>query len=100
MEVQQMAETKLFKAEERMERSAAARMLRELADRVEWGRVVLRTAGNELVMEPPQEVVFGFEGEREESSSCAPQLQREVEVSWVEGDTGGELPSDGTLELG
>jgi len=95
-----MAETKLFKAEERMERSAAARMLRELADRVESGRVVLRTAGNELVMEPPQQVVFEVEAEREDSSSGAPELKLEIEVSWVEGDTEGELPSEGTLELG
>src|SRR5690625_7691186 len=63
-----MAETKLFKTEERMERSAAARMLRELADRVESGRVVLRTAGNELVMEPPQQVVFEVQAEREDRS--------------------------------
>ena len=93
-------ETRLFKTEERMGREAAARMLREIADRIESGRIVLRTAGNELVMEPPQQVVFEVQAEREEGSSGPSELKLEIEVSWAEGTSDDALPTKGTLELG
>jgi amphi-Trp domain-containing protein len=93
-------ETRLFKTEERTERGTAARMLRELADRIDAGRVVLRSGGRELVLEPSANVVFEVQAEREERSSGETELKIEVEVSWAEGPSDHEGETTGRLELG
>jgi len=85
-------ETVLFKSEEKRTRAEASAFLRELADKLDSGRIVLRQAGEETVLEPPENLVLEVKAE-EERKGEALELSLEVELAWRSGgaDSGGGL---------
>lgn len=78
----------LFDSEERMDRSEVARMLRELADRVEAGEVELRQGEQAVTATIPSSVVLEVKLEEKERPGKAAKHSLEVELEWVEGDQG------------
>ena len=84
-------ETRLFKSEERMARAAAAAFLRELADKVEGGEVVLRQGGEELTLTLPESLVLEVQAEDEDKGTRGIQHSLEVELAWFDGEQGGPL---------
>lgn len=88
-------ETRLFKSEERMSRSDAARFLRDLADKLEAGAVTMRRGADELRLEMPPTVVVEVQAEDEDKRSKGIQHSLEVEIKWFDDDAAG-----GPLKLG
>lgn len=84
-------ETRLFKSEERMARAAAAAFLRELADKVEGGEVVLRQGAEELTLTLPESLVLEVQAEDEDKGTRGIQHSLEVELAWFDGEQGGPL---------
>lgn len=75
----------LYKSEERMSREALASFLRDLASRIESGKVVLRSSGGETPVDLPEQVKLEVEYETKAKGSGARQ-ELELEISWGSGD--------------
>ena len=86
-------EVVLFASEERQPRSAVADFLRQLAERVEAGEVVLQKGTESLTLQIPSNTVLEIKAEEEDKSG---RMKRslEVEIEWMEGE------DEGTLSLG
>lgn len=82
-------EVVLFKSEEKHGRVAVATFLRQLADKIEDGEVVLRQGGEELTLELPANVVLEVKAE-EETGKRKTKRSLEVEVEWLVGDMAAE----------
>jgi len=87
-------EIRLFKSEERKNRTDVSAFLRQLADKIENGRVTLRQGQEELVLEIPQNLILEIQVEDEDKKRKGIQHSLEVEIKWFDGDSGG-----GPLEL-
>lgn len=88
-----MSEIVLFKSEEPSSRQAAAEFLRNLADKVEAGRVVLKQGDTETVLEPTEKLTLEIKAEQKEKPGKPTKLQLEVELEWYpdQPDSGVEL---------
>ncbi len=89
-------EIRLFKSEERKNRSEVAAFLHQLADKIGDGRVILRQGKEELVLEMPYNLILEIQVEDEDKKRKGVQHSLEVEIKWFDGDTAG----GGPLELG
>ncbi|HCY88294.1 MAG TPA: amphi-Trp domain-containing protein [Desulfobacteraceae bacterium] len=78
-------ETVLLKSEEKMSGQEAAKLLRDIADKVEKGRVVLTRGNEEVILELPERVEVGIKAE-EEVGKSATKRKLEVEIEWKLGD--------------
>ncbi len=88
-------ETRLFKSEERHSRANVGAFLRQLADKVEAGQVVL-TAGQETItLDIPANLILEIQVEDEDKRSKGIQHSLEIELKWFDGDDVG-----GPLQLG
>ena len=85
----------LFKSEEKRDRADVAAFLRQLADKVEAGDVVLRQGADELTLSIPPVVTLEVKAE-EESSKKGPKNSLEIELEWRPGAE----QQAGRLELG
>ena len=88
-------EVVLFKSEEKQDRAAVAAFLRQLADKIEAGEVILRQGADEVTLTIPPVVTLEVKAE-EESSKKGPKNSLEVELEWRPGAEQGA----GGLELG
>ncbi len=88
-------ETRLFKSEERKNRSEVAAFLRQIAEKIESGQVILRQGEEELVLELPGNLILEVQVEDEDKKSNGIQHSLELEIKWYDHD-----PTGGTLELG
>lgn len=88
-------EVRLFKSEERKTRPEVTAFLRELADKIDAGQVLLRQGAEEIKLEIPQNLVLEIQVEDEDKGSKGIEHSLEVEIAWYEGDEKG-----GPLELG
>jgi amphi-Trp domain-containing protein len=88
-------EVRLFKSEERQARPEVTAFLRELADKIDSGQVILRQGQEELTLEIPNNLVLEIQVEDEDKKSKGIQHSLEVEISWYDSDQAG-----GPLELG
>ncbi len=88
-------ETRLFKSEERKNRSEVAAFLRQIAEKIESGQVILRQGEEELVLELPGDLILEVQVEDEDKKSKGIQHSLELEIKWYDHD-----PSGGALELG
>ncbi len=88
-------ETRLFKSEERKNRSEVAAFLRQIAEKIESGQVILRQGEEELVLEVPGNLILEVQVEDEDKKSKGIQHSLELEIKWYDHD-----PSGGALELG
>ena len=89
-------EVVLFKSEEKRSTADVAAFLRQLADKVEAGQVILRQGADELTLTLPPTVTLEVKAE-EEGTKSGVKHSLEVELEWRPG--GGEEAA-GPLELG
>jgi len=75
----------LFKTEERRSVSEIAAFLRQLADRVEQGKVTLKNGGNEIELSMPSNMSFEIKVEEEEKHRKT-RRKLEIEIEWSLGD--------------
>jgi amphi-Trp domain-containing protein len=87
-EVTMGQEVVLFSSEERRDRTSVAAFLRELANKVESGQVVLQQGSQEIPLVIPEQVVLEIKAEEEDKKG---RMKRslEVEIEWMEGDESG-----------
>lgn len=78
-------ETVLFSSKEPKARGEVCAFLRDLADRIEAGRVTLRQGESEIVLDLPDEVVLELKVEDEEKRRKGTQHSLEVELKWYDG---------------
>ncbi len=82
-------ETILFKSEEKMSRVEAAALLRQLAERVESGKVLLRQGSQEVGLKIPDRVEVEIKAEKEVGKRKR-KKKLEIEIEWLLGDKGGK----------
>jgi amphi-Trp domain-containing protein len=90
-------ETRLFKSEERKNRSDVSAFLHQLADKIDNGQVILRQGQEEIVLNLPYNLILEIQVEDEDKKRKGIQHSLEVEIKWFDGDDGGK---GGALELG
>lgn len=88
-------ETRLFESEERKSRSDVSAFLKELADKVADGRVVLRRGQEEITLQLPGNLTLEIQVEDEDKSKGT-QHSLEVELKWFDGE---EETEEGPLRL-
>jgi len=88
-------EVRLFKSEEKTNRNSVGEFLHQLADKIGAGQVILRQAGEEIVLELPESLILEVQVEDEEKGAKGVQHSLEVEIKWF--DNGEDT---GPLELG
>jgi amphi-Trp domain-containing protein len=88
-------ETRLFKSEERRNRSDVSAFLHQLADKVSEGQVVLRQGQEEITLQLSHSLILEVQVEDEDKGTKGTQHSLEVEIKWFDDDAGG-----GPLELG
>ena len=77
----------LFKSEEPRSLKEVADFLRELANRLESGQVVLRRGAEEVTLKPPQNVILELKAEEKVKPSKT-KYSFEIEIEWGEGGEG------------
>ncbi|WP_101068609.1 amphi-Trp domain-containing protein [Roseovarius salinarum] len=88
-------ETVLFSSKETRSRQEVGAFLRDLADRLDSGRVTLRRGEEEMALDLPGQMVLEIKVEDEEKRRRGTQHSLEVEMKWFDGTT----PAS-SLELG
>ena len=88
-------EVRLFKSEERKNRTDVSVFLHQLADKINEGQVILLQGKEELVLDLPHNLILEIQVEDEDKKRKGIQHSLEVEIKWFDDDTGG-----GPLELG
>jgi amphi-Trp domain-containing protein len=86
-------ETRLFKTEERKNRSDVSEFLHQLADKVSEGQVVLSQGTENISLQIPENLILEVQVEDEDKGTKGVQHSLEIEVKWY--DNG----RDGSLEL-
>lgn len=88
-------EKRLFKSQERKNRAEVGEFLRQIAEKLVNGQVVLRRGDEELVLDIPANLVLEVLVESEQKKGKRVQHSLELEIKWTDGDDQG-----GQLELG
>jgi len=88
-------EVRLFKSEERKNRSEVSEFLHQLADKINDGQVVLRQGKEEITLSMPHSLILEIQVEDEDKKRKGIQHSLEVEIKWFDDDYSG-----GPLELG
>ena len=91
-------ERRLFKSEERHQRSDVSAFLRQIADKIDSGQVILRQGQEEITLDMPANLILEIQVEEEDKKSKGIQHSLEIEIKWFEGD--GDGGAGGSLELG
>ena len=89
-------ETRLFKSEEKKEKSEVSAFLRQLAEKIDSGKVVLQKGAEELTLDIPNNLVLEVQVEDEDKGTKGTQHSLEVEIKWYDGDS----EPVGSLQLG
>jgi amphi-Trp domain-containing protein len=84
-------ETRLFKSEERKSRSEVSAFVRQLADKISEGQVVLRQGQEEMTLHLPQSLILEVQVEDEDKGTKGIQHSLEVEIKWFDDEPGGPL---------
>jgi amphi-Trp domain-containing protein len=77
-------ETVLFKSEEKKSRDDAVAILRQIADKVETGNLLLQQGNESLNLDFPQNLTLEIKAEEESGKRTKRSL--EIELEWVVGD--------------
>ena len=87
-------ETVLFKSEEKKASSDIANTLRQIADKIDDGTMILKQGSEEITLEFPKNMVLELKIEEEQGKK---QLKKsfEIELEWIIG----EEQSDGATIL-
>jgi len=79
----------LFKSEDMKSNKEAAEILREIADRVEQGSILLKKGSKEVKVDIPKKVEVEIEASKKDKKGQV-KKQLEIEIEWTEGE-GGEV---------
>ncbi len=77
-------ETVLFKSEEKKASSDIANTLRQIADKIDDGSMVLKQGSEEISLEFPQMMVLELKIEEEQGKRLKKSF--EIELEWIIGD--------------
>lgn len=88
-------ETRLFKSQEPKSRVEVGEFLRQIADKLDSGEVVLRWGSEELTLTIPENLVLEIQVEDEDKKQKGIQHSLEIEIKWFDNGSQG-----GRLELG
>ena len=88
-------ETRLFKSEEPKNRAEVGAFLRQIADKLDSGEVILRRGGEELTLTVPENLVLEIQVEDEDKKRKGIQHSLEIEIKWFDNGSQG-----GSLEIG
>ena len=86
-------ETVLFKSEEKKTSSDIANTLRQIADKIDDGKMILKQGSEEITLEFPKNMVLELKIEEEQGKR--PKKSFEIELEWIIG----EEQSDGATIL-
>lgn len=89
-------ETILIKSEEKMSREDVASFLRQLAEKLDAGNVLLKQGTDEVLLEVPQQVKLEIKAE-DEPKRRGTQRSLEVEIEWM---LGADAQTQSGIELG
>lgn len=78
----------LMESEEMMNRSDVAGFLRDLADKIESGRVTLKRGDKEVTLEIPDKLELEIEVEEKKKKGKPTKKELEIELEWYEGEQG------------
>ena len=84
-------EIKLFKSEEKVNRSELTTFIHQLADKISAGQVVLRQGQEEITLDLPQRLILEVQVEDEDKGARGTQHSLEVEIKWFDDEQGGPL---------
>jgi amphi-Trp domain-containing protein len=80
-------EVTLFKSEEKRNLNDVAQFLRQLADRLDKGKVVLAQGDKKLKLKLPQMVELEIEVEKEKGKRGT-EMEMEIEIKWKVDESG------------
>jgi amphi-Trp domain-containing protein len=78
--------TRLFKSKERKNGADVAEFLRQIAQRIESGEVVLRRGQEELVLKIPKNLILEVQVDDKEKKVKGVQHNLEIELTWFDDD--------------
>lgn len=78
-------EKTIFKHDEEIGRDGAADLLRQLADRIEEGRVVLKRGKKKIKLKVPSAVELELKIENKKKGKKKSRKKLELELEWVDG---------------
>lgn len=87
-------EIKLFKSEEKKQRSEICAFLHAIADKIDQGVVELKQSTDSITLEIPEVAILEVQVEEEQKGRKGIQHSLELEIKWYEG------MASGGLELG
>jgi len=93
-----VSKKKLFKSDERKTREEVGAFLRELAEKVAGGTVVLKQGQQEVTLDLPESLILEVDVKEKHKRPKGPKRKLEIEIEWYEGED--EIRGDGSLELG
>ena len=85
-------ENVLFKSEEKKASSDIANTLRQIADKIDGGSMILKQGSEEITLEFPKTMVLELKVEEEQGKRLKKSL--EVELEWIIGE---EQSNDATI---
>ena len=88
-------ETRLFKSQEPKNREDAAEFLRQIAEKISEGEVVIRRGQEELSLDIPKNLILEVQVEDEDKKSKGIQHSLEIEIKWYDDDV-----QNSPMELG
>lgn len=77
----------LFKSEEMKSNKEAADILRQIADKVEEGSILLKKGEKEVTVNIPSKLEVEIEASQKDKKGQV-KKQLEVELEWIEGESG------------
>jgi amphi-Trp domain-containing protein len=84
-------EIRLFKSEEQKSRPEVSAFMRQLADKLADGQVILRQGQEELTLTLPENLILEIQAEDEDKGAKGTQHSLEVEIKWFDDEQGGPL---------
>ena len=84
-------ETKIFKTQERKNRTDVSFFLQQLADKISSGKVVLNHGGEDLTLQLPENLILEVQVEEEDKGTKGIQHSLEVEIKWFDNEQVGSL---------
>ena len=77
-------ETVLFKSEEKKSATEIANILRQIADKIDSGSIILQKGGDEITVTFPDNMVFELKVEEEQGRKLKKSF--EIELEWIPGE--------------
>jgi amphi-Trp domain-containing protein len=77
----------LFKSEEMKSNKEAADILRQIADKIEEGNILLKKGSKEVTVKIPSKLEVEIEASKKEKEGQT-KKQLEIEIEWIEGENG------------